>query len=130
MRLRIIRYLKAFTLFEQKKYEESMDLFSSVSATPNTIIRLFPSIIAGDLAIHEESDEQESKSSEHGDASPLRTASPPISRTVPDLLRASLDSQRRPKDAESDSASIVSKHTVISLSGPPGLYNLWSQAYK
>ena len=117
MRLRTVRYLKAFALFEQKKYEESMDLFSSVSATPRIVISLFPPQIAGDISQHEEPEDSVSKTtdqSENGASSPI------IASAIPEGLRASLDSPRKSKDGESDISSILSKHTEISSSGPPG----------
>ena len=115
LRLRTVRYLKAFALFEQKKYEESMDLFSSVSAAPQMVISLFPPVIAGECSQHEQSEEPEVKSTEgeNGNAS--------IASTTTEGVRASLDSARRSKDGESDENSILSKHTEISGSGPPGI---------
>ena len=122
MRLRTIRYLQAFALFEQKKYEDSMDLFSSVSATPKSVVTLFPSVISGDLAANEDSDEHESKSTDQGEASSSPgTSSSIIAKAIPEALRASLDSQRRVKDTESDASSITSKHTETPSSGPPGI---------
>jgi Vam6/Vps39-like protein vacuolar protein sorting-associated protein 39 len=119
MRLRTVRYLKAFSLFEQKKYDESMDLFSSVSATPRIVISLFPPQIAGDLSQPEHNDPEDPESQttdqpETGDFSPI------IASAIPEGLRASLDSPRKSKDGESDTSSILSKHTEISNSGPPG----------
>ena len=53
-RLRETRMLKAQRLFDQKKFRESLDLFSEVSAPPERVIRLYPSMFAGDLAPPEE----------------------------------------------------------------------------
>jgi Vam6/Vps39-like protein vacuolar protein sorting-associated protein 39 len=117
MRLRTIRYLKAFALFELKKYDESMDLFSLVSATPKNVITLFPSIISGDLGVREEADEQDNKS-EAG--YPPSISSPHTSKGLPEGVRGSLESPRHPKDTESDTGSVISKHTEIASSGPPG----------
>jgi Vam6/Vps39-like protein vacuolar protein sorting-associated protein 39 len=111
-----VRYLKAFALFEQKKYEESMDLFSSVSATPRVVISLFPPVIAGEWSQHEELEESDSKLTEQGENGGSSVAS-----AIPEGLRASLDSTRKSKDGESDTSSILSKHTEISTSGPPGI---------
>ena len=49
-RLRETKMLKAQHLFDQKKFRESLDLFSEVSAPPERVIRLYPSMFAGDLA--------------------------------------------------------------------------------
>ena len=116
MRLRTVRYLKAFALFEQKKYEESMELFSSVSATPRIVISLFPPIIAGEWSRQDETDESDSKLTDQGE-----NGSSSVASAIPEGLRASLDSARRSKDGESDASSILSKHTEISTTGPSGI---------
>jgi Vam6/Vps39-like protein vacuolar protein sorting-associated protein 39 len=115
-----VRYLKALALFEQKKYEESMDLFSSVSATPRIVISLFPPVIAGDWSQHEE---PEVKSTEQGE-----NGTPTIASAIPEGLRKSLDSPGKSKDGESDTSSILSKHTEISPSGPLGIPSLFDGA--
>lgn len=115
MRLRTVKYLKAFALFEQKRYDDAMDLFSAVSATPSIVISLFPPLIAGEWSQHEDPQETEgARLTENSDASVVASA-------IPDNVRASLDSPRRSKDVESDASSILSKHTEISSSGPPGI---------
>ena len=53
-RLREVKMLKAQRLFDQKKFRESLDLFSEVSAPPERVIRLYPAMFAGDLAPPEE----------------------------------------------------------------------------
>src|SRR5271170_8466834 len=120
MRLRTVRYLKAFALFELKKNEESMDLFSSVSATPRIVISLFPPVIAGDWSQIEEPTPDDSAPENPPENGLPAIASPSIASAIPQVLRTSLDSTRRPKDTESDTSSIHSKHTEISSSGPPG----------
>ncbi|KAH1678637.1 hypothetical protein KXV81_008589 [Aspergillus fumigatus] len=49
-RLRSIKLDKAQTLFSLRKYLESMELFTEISAPPETVIRLYPRVIAGDLS--------------------------------------------------------------------------------
>ncbi|KAF7163572.1 hypothetical protein CNMCM5623_008421 [Aspergillus felis] len=49
-RLRSIKLEKAQTLFYLRKYLESMELFTEISAPPETVIRLYPPLIAGDLS--------------------------------------------------------------------------------
>lgn len=49
-RLRSIKLEKAQTLFSLQKYLESMELFTEISAPPETVIRLYPRLIAGDLS--------------------------------------------------------------------------------
>ncbi|KAL8772402.1 MAG: hypothetical protein Q9209_002353 [Squamulea sp. 1 TL-2023] len=51
-RLREIKMLKAQSLFDLRRYRESLDLFTEVSAPPDRVIRLFPPIIAGQLSAH------------------------------------------------------------------------------
>lgn len=93
-----------------------MELFSSVSATPRIVIGLFPPVIAGEWSQHDEPEDSDVKVTENGEAG----TSPVIASAVPESLRASLDVSRKPKDSESDTSSIISKHTEISPSGPPG----------
>ena len=47
-RMRDIKMQKAQMLFDQKKYRESIDLFTEVNAPPQRVISLFPPFIAGD----------------------------------------------------------------------------------
>ena len=96
-----------------------MDLFSSVSATPRIVISLFPPQIAGDLSQHE-NEASEDPDSKIADQPENEALSPLIASAIPEGLRASLDSPRKSKDGESDTSSILSKHTEISSSGPPG----------
>ena len=113
MKLRTVRCLKAFALFEQKKYDESMDLFSSVSATPRIVISLFPPVIAGDLSEHDNDPSEAYKTTEAENGTPT----PVIASAIPDSLRANLEQST--KDIESDASSILSKHTETSA-GPIG----------
>ncbi|KAK0613874.1 hypothetical protein B0T14DRAFT_436647 [Immersiella caudata] len=66
--MREVKMLKAELLFRQKKYRESMDLFNEdeVHAPPERVLKLFPRIIAGDLAgVEEEKDSSDSDHEEH-----------------------------------------------------------------
>ncbi|KAL5340381.1 hypothetical protein BJX70DRAFT_387383 [Aspergillus crustosus] len=64
-RIREIKLEKAQGLFSLRKYLESMDLFTEVSAPPETVIRLYPRVIAGDLTtVNEEQDELEGSTTE------------------------------------------------------------------
>ncbi|RMD42755.1 hypothetical protein DV735_g2349, partial [Chaetothyriales sp. CBS 134920] len=55
-RLREIKMLKAQQLFNGKKFRDSLELFSEVSAPPERVIRLYPELIAGALAQESPSD--------------------------------------------------------------------------
>lgn len=63
-RLRQIKLEKAEGLFNVRKYRQAMDLFTEVSAPPETVIRLYPKLIAGDLSIIVEEEESEDSGSE------------------------------------------------------------------
>ena len=54
-RLREVKMLKAESLFSQRRYRESLDLFNDdkVAAPPERVIRLYPSIITGDLSTYD-----------------------------------------------------------------------------
>lgn len=52
-RLRDIKMRKAQSLFEQRRYRDALDLFSSVSAPPERVIALYPELIAGPLSTFE-----------------------------------------------------------------------------
>ncbi|KAJ5728085.1 hypothetical protein N7493_004415 [Penicillium malachiteum] len=49
-RLRAAQLEKAQSLFALRKYRDSLDLFTEVAAAPETVIRLYPKSIAGDLS--------------------------------------------------------------------------------
>lgn len=53
-RLREIKMQKAQKLFDEKKFRDALDLFGEVSAPPDRVIRLYPPIIAGDLAVEDQ----------------------------------------------------------------------------
>lgn len=67
-RIREIRMLKAETLFRKRKFKDSMELFDSLSAPPERVIRLYPKSIAGDLAVLDE----EQAHSVHGETEELK----------------------------------------------------------
>jgi len=49
-RLRDIKIMKAQTLFEKRKFRDSLDLFIDATAAPQSVIAMYPRAIAGDLA--------------------------------------------------------------------------------
>jgi hypothetical protein len=65
-RLRQVKLQKAQTLFDKRKYRDSLDLFTEVSASPELVIRLYPKVIAGDLSSLVE-DEDETGQNDQGD---------------------------------------------------------------
>ncbi|KAF8460228.1 AvaB protein [Kalaharituber pfeilii] len=65
-RIREVQMLKAKSLFDKRRYRESMDLFTDVEAPPERVIPLFPKIIAGDLSTVVEDKEDETASDQEG----------------------------------------------------------------
>ena len=49
-RTKEIKMQKAQLLFEQRRYRSALDLFTEVRAPPERVIRLYPSVIAGNLS--------------------------------------------------------------------------------
>ncbi len=49
-RVRDIKIIKAQELFDQKRYRDSVDLFTEVSAPPERVIRMYPPFIAGNAS--------------------------------------------------------------------------------
>ena len=53
-RISDIKTQKALRLFNEQKYQAAMDLFSEASTPPETVIALYPELIAGELSkVHE-----------------------------------------------------------------------------
>ena len=92
-----------------------MDLFSSVSVTPRVVVGLFPPVIAGEWSQLEEPDEEDAKVADQAD-----NGAPSLASAIPDGLRRSLDSPRQSKDGESDTNSMLLKHTELVSAGPLG----------
>ena len=95
-RLREIKMLKAQKLFDEKYFRDSLDLFSEVSAPPERVIKLYPEIIAGDLAIKHDESASAPSSPKRGHKKTTSTAS---------------------AASKKDSASIRSTKTVESMGG-------------
>ncbi|KAF8252217.1 hypothetical protein K440DRAFT_536518 [Wilcoxina mikolae CBS 423.85] len=74
-KLREVQMLKAQKLFERRKYEESMALFAAVSAPPERVVKLFPRVIAGDISIWPEVEEDDQA---EGDAKAIVEEEEPV----------------------------------------------------
>jgi len=83
-RLREIKMQKAQKLFDESKYRDALDLFGQVSAPPERVIKLYPELIAGDLANERPS-------------SPLQTSHLPKSR--PESIRSKVSIEKIKKQA-------------------------------
>lgn len=61
-RLREIQMLKAQSLFDERRFRASLELFADVSAPPERVIRLYPPLISGPTPSPDENQENQSKS--------------------------------------------------------------------
>lgn len=117
-RLRSIKLEKAQSLFGMRKYRDSMDLFTEVSAPPEIVIRLYPKIIAGELSsIVEDSEDSEdsatdSQQKSNGSQAQVDTApsSEEATGSKQPVYASSVRSLLRTKaDESSDSGSVRGK---------------------
>lgn len=60
-RLREAKMQKAELLFHNRRYRASLDLFTEVAAPPERVIRLYPSIVAGPLALKDTQMEEQAQ---------------------------------------------------------------------
>jgi hypothetical protein len=67
-RLRDVKILKAQTLFDQRKYNEAIDVFLDAEAPPERVIKLYPRIIAGGLSTLESEQENVEDTEDPGHA--------------------------------------------------------------
>ncbi|PGH14766.1 hypothetical protein AJ80_05810 [Polytolypa hystricis UAMH7299] len=84
-RLREAKLQKAQILFDQRRYRDSLDLFTEVSAPPELVIRLYPKLIAGSLSTvveeekpQEAQDEAEDQSSQKSNGSKTNGVEPGV----------------------------------------------------
>ncbi|KAI9824592.1 MAG: Vacuolar morphogenesis protein 6 [Thelocarpon impressellum] len=91
-RMREIKIKKAEVLFDARKYRDSLDLFTDISAPPETVIRLYPPSIAGDLSVVE---------AKEGTMSPVGSARDPERSKSPTGGRPKTASRRQ--DSETGS---------------------------
>lgn len=110
-RLREVKRDKANALFGMRKYRDSMDLFTEISAPPETVIRLYPKMIAGDLSVREDQEDtdSDSKPKPNGTQTHDTDAEDGPSKTAPQAasVRSSLGTKT---DGSSDSDSVRGKN--------------------
>jgi hypothetical protein len=112
-RLREIKIQKAQSLFDQRKYQDAVDIFMAkdVQAPPERVIKLFPRVIAGELSIIEdkhqdvETDNEEPKPATNGDVAPSGDAKTDIGSPKPAAVNKLLKTHQK---ALSDTSSIRS----------------------
>ncbi|GJD02150.1 vacuolar sorting protein 39 domain 1 [Colletotrichum higginsianum] len=127
--LREVKMLKAETLFRQKRFYDSMDLFNEddVHAPPERVLKLFPPSIAGEMSgwahvVQPEesgSDEKEGEEEHHEKANGEKsvkedTTATPTSPAKGGVGFAKLFMGHR-KPVQSDAASIMSKKDTIDV---------------
>ena len=81
-RLRSIKVLKAEILFGERRFRESLDLFTEISAPPGNVIRLYPPVIAGGASNFSEKHNNKEDGSGH---SPEHPRSPTHHKELPVL---------------------------------------------
>ncbi|ETI28718.1 hypothetical protein G647_01169 [Cladophialophora carrionii CBS 160.54] len=105
-RLREIKMQKAQHLFDEKKFRDALDLFGEVSAPPERVIKLYPPVIAGDLANDEGGATPEREETPKNEESPRKTAKKsdsvpsPVKKTKTAVSDADTASVRSTKTAE------------------------------
>ena len=72
-RLREIKMLKAQNLFDQRRYRQSLELFTEVAAPPERVIRLYPPLIAGDASVLSNERNAKNYTSSKGDNTESKT---------------------------------------------------------
>lgn len=104
-RLRTTQLEKAQGLFALHKYRDSLDLFTEVAAAPETVIRLYPRLIAGDLSVVQEQNGSDTKVSGSQIDGSLEQPSGPAGQAS-SIHAPSVRSFLRKTDESSESGSI------------------------
>ncbi|KAI0483952.1 AvaB protein [Xylariaceae sp. FL0804] len=127
--MREVKMLKAEVLFKQRKFRQSLDLFNEdeVHAPPGRVLRLYPSIIAGEYSEEaqredtpEEQEEEEEEAEEEANGEDAKANGDKAS-----AAESTMDATSPPKSgtfakywmggrkADSDTASIISSKRVV-----------------
>ena len=89
--VRDIKMMKAHDLFDQRRYRESIDLFTEVCAPPGRVISLYPPFIAGSISI---------RTPQHGQ-SQVQNPSKQASDSAPDSTSVSPETSSTQRSKES-----------------------------
>ncbi|CAG8946677.1 unnamed protein product [Penicillium salamii] len=101
-RLRSTKLEKAQSLFALSKYRDSLDLFTEVSAPPESVIRLYPRLIAGDLSAVPEPEAPSGKANgDQSDGSSDDAAPGQTSTNAPSII----SSLRKPDEGSESSST-------------------------
>ncbi|KAF6240783.1 hypothetical protein HO173_001456 [Letharia columbiana] len=95
-RVRDIKIIKAQQLFDQRRYRDSIDLFTEVSAPPERVIRMYPPFIAGDASplspLHKDNLNEDHFEASTDGASEIKTSSEEIPPNMPSSESSAKDS--------------------------------------
>ncbi|RDW82393.1 hypothetical protein BP6252_03505 [Coleophoma cylindrospora] len=111
-RVREISMQKARMLFDQRKYYDAVNIFIAVAAPPETVIQLYPRVIAGDLSRVTEGDEEEEVDPELEEQAAGESNVKPSEETKPGTTEpakpAAINKLLKSQKADSDTSSIKS----------------------
>ncbi|CAI7618784.1 unnamed protein product [Penicillium manginii] len=108
-RLRSAQLEKAQSLFALHKFRHSLDLFTEVSAPPETVIRLYPKLIAGELSAVPVQDPEEAAANVNANESDTKpsgsdgSSEPPVGQS---MYATSVLSLLRRTEEGSDTSSV------------------------
>ncbi|KAJ5414724.1 hypothetical protein N7509_001351 [Penicillium cosmopolitanum] len=108
-RLRLAQLEKAQSLFALHKFRHALDLFTEVAAPPETVIRLYPKLIAGDLSAVPAQEPEEAAANANADGSDTKPAGSDGSSELPagqSMYATSVLSLLRRTEEGSDTSSI------------------------
>lgn len=114
-RLREIKMVKAQRLFDQKRFRESLELFTEVSAPPERVIRLYPPLISGPEA-PTSIDQDENNEPSHGGLEQNKKTEVDAgkkssnNRGASDSAPLRMPEKERSEDADSTKPSMRSSH--------------------
>lgn len=140
-RLREIKMMKAQKLFDQKRFRESLELFTDVSAPPERVIRLYPSLISGPEASEPNQKDENTGASHDGSEQNKETAEDvgktnSNSRGASDSAPLPMPEKQRSGDADSTKPSNKSNHNDrgenvkdLEVPGSKEALGLWHRVY-
>lgn len=133
-RLREIRMVKAQRLFDQRRFRESLELFTDVSAPPERVIRLYPPLISGPEAPIANDQDERAEASHDGSEQNKETIVD-AEKTGSNYMGAS-DSAHRSGEADSTKPSVRSSHNDrdendkdLEVRGSKEILGLWHSVY-
>ena len=101
-RIRDIKIIKAHQLFDQKRYRDSIDLFTEVSAPPERVISMYPPFIAGNASplspLHKDNLKEEHFEANTDGSSDIKDSleeAPPIKQSSESSTKESIEGGER-----------------------------------